>query len=189
MVGLGAILFGTSAVVLRTGSGSVDVGLFRILNEVPAGVAAVLTPLSHLFLPAGIIIVVVITVCYVVTRNRSVMPVAAAARRVAFRTESGVAARRLDVLRYLEQEMVPAAHRLGAAARAVDNPDARGGPFLIAHRREGPGLPSGSRTPTPPAPSTPPDEHLLALLAREALQLMAALFWDPGEYPGPVRVR
>lgn len=42
-------------------------------------------------------------------------------RRVAFRTESGVAARRLDGLRYLEQEMVPAAHRLGATARVVDN--------------------------------------------------------------------
>jgi hypothetical protein len=27
-----------------------------------------------------------------------------------------------------------------------------------------------------------PDEHLLASLAREALQLMAALFWDLGEH-------
>ena len=61
---------------------------------------------------------------------------------MAFRTESGVAARRLDVLGYLEQEMVPAAHRLGATARVVANPDARGGPFLIAHRHEGPGLPT-----------------------------------------------
>jgi len=63
-------------------------------------------------------------------------------RRVAFRTESGVAARRLDVLGYLEQEMVPAARRLGATARVVGNPDARGGPFLVAHRREGPELPT-----------------------------------------------
>jgi hypothetical protein len=38
----------------------------------------VLTPLSHLFLPAGIITVVVLTVIYVVARNRS-LPVAAAA--------------------------------------------------------------------------------------------------------------
>jgi hypothetical protein len=36
------------------------------------------------------------------------------ARRVAFRTESGVAARRPELLAYLEQEMVPAARRLGA---------------------------------------------------------------------------
>jgi hypothetical protein len=28
-----------------------------------------------------------------------------------------------------------------------------------------------------------PDEHLLAPLARQALQLMAALFWDLGERP------
>lgn len=29
-----------------------------------------------------------------------------------------------------------------------------------------------------------PDEHLLAPLARQALRLMAGLFWDLGEYPG-----
>jgi membrane-associated phospholipid phosphatase len=39
----------------------------------------VLTPLSHLFEPAGIIAVVLLTVVYVVARNRSVLPVAAAA--------------------------------------------------------------------------------------------------------------
>ncbi|HEY6785748.1 MAG TPA: M20/M25/M40 family metallo-hydrolase, partial [Trebonia sp.] len=30
-----------------------------------------------------------------------------------------------------------------------------------------------------------PDEHLLASLARQALRLMAGLFWDLGEQPGP----
>jgi acetylornithine deacetylase/succinyl-diaminopimelate desuccinylase-like protein len=63
-------------------------------------------------------------------------------RRVAFRTESQAAARHPDLLGYLEQEMVPAARRLGAMPRVVDNPDPGGGPFLIAHRREGPGLPT-----------------------------------------------
>ncbi len=63
-------------------------------------------------------------------------------RRVAFRTESQAAARRPDVLGYLEQEMAPAAHRLGATARVMDNPDSAGGPLLVAHRREGPGLPT-----------------------------------------------
>jgi hypothetical protein len=29
-----------------------------------------------------------------------------------------------------------------------------------------------------------PDEHLLAPLARQALRLMAGLFWDLGEHPG-----
>jgi hypothetical protein len=37
-------------------------------------------------------------------------------RRVAFRTESGAAASRPDLLAYLNQEMVPAAHRLGASS-------------------------------------------------------------------------
>jgi acetylornithine deacetylase/succinyl-diaminopimelate desuccinylase-like protein len=30
-----------------------------------------------------------------------------------------------------------------------------------------------------------PDEHLLAPLARQAMRLMAALFWDLGDHPGP----
>jgi acetylornithine deacetylase/succinyl-diaminopimelate desuccinylase-like protein len=62
-------------------------------------------------------------------------------RRVAFRTESGVLGRRDELLAYLEREMVPAAGRLGAGARVMDNPDG-GGPFLIARRREDDGLPT-----------------------------------------------
>jgi acetylornithine deacetylase/succinyl-diaminopimelate desuccinylase-like protein len=64
------------------------------------------------------------------------------ARRVAFRTESGSAAQRPELLAYLEQEMVPAARRLGADARVLDNPGTGGGPLLIAHRHEGAGLPT-----------------------------------------------
>ena len=64
------------------------------------------------------------------------------ARRVGFRTESGLAARRPDLFAYLDQEMIPAAHRLGATARVLDNPRAGGGPLLIAHRQEGAGLPT-----------------------------------------------
>jgi undecaprenyl-diphosphatase len=75
LAGLGAALFGVSAVVLKTGAVGWDLSLFRILNEVPAAAASVLTPLSRLFLPAGIITVVVLTVVYVVSRNRSVLPV------------------------------------------------------------------------------------------------------------------
>jgi acetylornithine deacetylase/succinyl-diaminopimelate desuccinylase-like protein len=62
-------------------------------------------------------------------------------RRVAFRTESGVAGREPDLVAYLEQEMMPATARLGAAARILDNPGA-GGPLLIARRHEGDGLPT-----------------------------------------------
>jgi undecaprenyl-diphosphatase len=72
---LGAALFGVSAVLLRTGTLGWDESLFRLLNEVPAAAASVLTPLSRLFLPAGIVAVVVLTVVYVVARNRSVLPV------------------------------------------------------------------------------------------------------------------
>jgi membrane-associated phospholipid phosphatase len=79
LAGLGAVLFGTSAVLLQTGAVGWDLSLFRILNEVRPAVASVLTPLAHLFLPAGIIIVVVLTVGYAVAWTRSVLPVAAGA--------------------------------------------------------------------------------------------------------------
>ena len=79
LAGAGAALFGISAVLLKTGAAGWDVSLFRVLNQVPAAAASALTPLSHLFLPAGIIAVVALTVVYVVARNRSVLPVAAGA--------------------------------------------------------------------------------------------------------------
>jgi undecaprenyl-diphosphatase len=79
VAGLGAALFGVSAIVLKTGTPGWDMSLFRILNQVPAAAAAVLTPVSHLFLPAGIIAVAVLAVVYAVARNRSVLPVAAGA--------------------------------------------------------------------------------------------------------------
>jgi membrane-associated phospholipid phosphatase len=76
---LGAVLFGTGAVLLKAGATGWDLSLFRFLNEVPPAVASVLTPLVHLFLPAGIIIVVVLIAGFVVARERSVLPVAAGA--------------------------------------------------------------------------------------------------------------
>jgi undecaprenyl-diphosphatase len=79
LAGLGAALFGVSALLLKTGTVGWDASLFRVLNQVPAAAASVLTPLSHLFLPAGIIAVVVLAVVYVVARNRSVLPVATGA--------------------------------------------------------------------------------------------------------------
>ena len=79
LTGLGAALFGVAALLLKAGAVGWDMSLFRILNRVPAAAASVLTPLSHLFLPAGILAVVVLAVVYVVARNRSVLPVAAGA--------------------------------------------------------------------------------------------------------------
>src|SRR6516162_2077844 len=79
LAGLGTVLFGASALLVKAGATGWDARLFRVLNEVPAAVASVLTPLSHLFLPAGIVAVVVLTVIYVVARNHSILPVAAGA--------------------------------------------------------------------------------------------------------------
>ncbi len=83
LAGLGAALFAISALLLKTGAVGWDVSLFQVLNEVPPTLASVLTPLSHLFLPAGIIAVVTLAVGYVVARNRSVLPVAAGAAATA----------------------------------------------------------------------------------------------------------
>ena len=79
LASLGAALFGVSAVLLKTGTLGWDESLFRLLNDVPAAAASVLTPLSKLFLPAGIITVVALTAGYVLARNRSILPVASAA--------------------------------------------------------------------------------------------------------------
>ena len=79
LAGLGVVLFSASALSVKEGATSWDARLFRILNQVPPAAASALTPLSHLFGPAGIIAVVLLTVVYVVARNRSVLPVAATA--------------------------------------------------------------------------------------------------------------
>src|SRR5215472_5601966 len=79
LAGLGAVLFGMAAVLLKAGATGWDLSLFSILNDVPPAVASVLTPLVHLFLPVGIVIAIVLIACYVVAWNRSVLPVAAGA--------------------------------------------------------------------------------------------------------------
>ncbi len=73
------MLFGVSAILYPTAPAGWDLRLFRALNKVPPAAAATLTPLSRLFLPAGIIAVAVLAVAYVVARNRGVLPAAAGA--------------------------------------------------------------------------------------------------------------
>ena len=66
-------------------------------------------------------------------------------RRVAIPTESQSqkpVERQRRLRSYLTTEMAPAAARLGCTTRIVDNPVAGGGPFLIATRHEGEGLPT-----------------------------------------------
>ena len=73
LAGLGVVLFAASALSVKAGATSWDARLFRILNQVPPAAASVLTPLSHLFGPAGIIAVVLLIVVSVVASNRSVL--------------------------------------------------------------------------------------------------------------------
>ena len=79
LAGLGMVLFGASALLIKAGATSWDARLFRTLNEVPPAAASVLTPLSQLFRPAGISAVVLLTVVYLLARNRSILPIVAAA--------------------------------------------------------------------------------------------------------------
>ncbi len=79
LAGIGVALFGASALLVRVGAMGWDARLFRILNQVPSAAAALLTPVSYLFRPVGIIAVVALTVVYVLARNRSLLPVAAGA--------------------------------------------------------------------------------------------------------------
>lgn len=75
----GLVMFAASWLVCARGTATWDTRLFQEINHPASGVAAVLTPLSKLFLPAGIAVAVVLGVVYFWLRNRSVIPIAAAA--------------------------------------------------------------------------------------------------------------
>jgi acetylornithine deacetylase/succinyl-diaminopimelate desuccinylase-like protein len=64
------------------------------------------------------------------------------ARRVAYHTESQVPESRSHLDAYLKDEIGPHLARLGYDMVTVANPARQGGPFLIAERREGDGLPT-----------------------------------------------
>lgn len=63
-------------------------------------------------------------------------------RRVAMRTESTNPERRPELYRYLVEEISPDLAAIGFVCEIFDNPRADGGPFLVARRDEGRGLPS-----------------------------------------------
>ena len=71
----GAVVFGLAAVLVSFGSSHVDAGVYVALNQVPSGVADVLTPLSKLFLPLGLCVAVVLGAVYCVVRTRTLWPV------------------------------------------------------------------------------------------------------------------
>ena len=128
MASLGAALFAVSALLLKTGAVSWDVSLFRVLNDVPVALVPVLTRLSRLFSPVGIIAVVALIVIYVVARNRSVLPVAAGA----------VAAGASWVLSHVAKALADRPRPYEVVAGAV----------LRQHPAHGTSFPS----PTPPSP-------------------------------------
>jgi acetylornithine deacetylase/succinyl-diaminopimelate desuccinylase-like protein len=63
-------------------------------------------------------------------------------RRVAFRTESQEPESTPLLRAYLTDEITPALNELGFTCRVVENPVARAGPFLVAHREEDPARPT-----------------------------------------------
>jgi membrane-associated phospholipid phosphatase len=75
----GLVVFAASWLVCARGTATWDTRLFQEINDPASGVAAVLTPVSKLFLPAGIAVGVVLGAGYVWLRNRSAIPIAAAA--------------------------------------------------------------------------------------------------------------
>ena len=76
---VGAAVFLGAALLCRGGAPAWDERVFRALNDVPSGVESVLTPLSRLFLPAGLFVVIGVAAVYVTMRTRSALPVAAGA--------------------------------------------------------------------------------------------------------------
>ena len=79
VVSVGGALFLLSAIIVRLAATGWDERLFAFLNGVPRPAEDALTPLSRLFLPAGLAIVVVVAVIYTVARNRSASPLLAVA--------------------------------------------------------------------------------------------------------------
>tara|TARA_R110002167_G_scaffold161378_2_gene357551 strand:- start:848 stop:2266 length:1419 start_codon:yes stop_codon:yes gene_type:complete len=63
-------------------------------------------------------------------------------RRVAIRSTSQVPELRPELYRYLQDEIVPTLTAMDYACTVHDNPDPKGGPFLIARRREDEALPT-----------------------------------------------
>lgn len=64
------------------------------------------------------------------------------ARRIAFKTESNLAGCEAALASYLDDEMIPYLTDMGFICETYANPRADAGPFLVARRDEGAGLPT-----------------------------------------------
>jgi membrane-associated phospholipid phosphatase len=76
---IGLVVFATAWLVCSRGTATWDTRLFLAINDPRPTVAAVLTPVSKLFLPAGIAVAAALATAYVWRRNRSLVPFVAAA--------------------------------------------------------------------------------------------------------------
>lgn len=74
LIAVGAVAFLGAAILVHTGATALDTRLFRLLNAVPSWAESFLTPLSKLFLPAGLFIVIGAAAVYVTIRHRSALP-------------------------------------------------------------------------------------------------------------------
>jgi undecaprenyl-diphosphatase len=74
LAAIGGVTFAVSALLVRVGATRWDTRLFLAMNDVSSGVATVLTPISRLFLPSGLAVVIVVAAAYVTVRNRSLVP-------------------------------------------------------------------------------------------------------------------
>src|SRR5450631_3234349 len=70
LIGTGLLLFAATSVLVSAGATGWDGRMYRALNEVPSQVAAVLTPLSKLFLPVGITVAIATAAIFCVVRIR-----------------------------------------------------------------------------------------------------------------------
>jgi membrane-associated phospholipid phosphatase len=77
--GSGLLMFSVAWLICSRGTAALDTRLFLEINDPPSSVATVLTAVSKLFLPAGIVVAVVLASVYVWWRNRSLVPFVAAA--------------------------------------------------------------------------------------------------------------
>ncbi len=75
LITVGAAAFLVAALLVHTGATALDARLFGFVNDVPSWAASFLTPLSKLFLPAGLFVVIAAAAVYVTIRNRSALPV------------------------------------------------------------------------------------------------------------------
>lgn len=76
VAGIGLALFASAALLVHGGAPAWDTQAFRALNAVSPGLAAWLTPITKLFLPAGIAVAAAIAALYSFIRTRSLWPIA-----------------------------------------------------------------------------------------------------------------